>query len=61
MEPGPTFGADQAVKVLSSLSLTSVAVQDWLVVMSADFDVTISGEPHLVLMLLYNAKSGDFI
>ena len=60
MEPGPTFGADQAVKVLSSLSLTSVAVQDWLVVMSADFDVTISGEPHLVLMLLYNVKCGDF-
>lgn len=57
---GPTFGADEAVKVLSSLSLTSVAVQDYLVVMSTDFDVTISDEPYVVLMLLYNVKSGHF-
>ena len=58
---GPAFGAEKAVKVLSSLSLTSVAIQDYLLVMSTDFDVTISDEPYMVLMLLYNAKSGDFI
>ena len=58
---GPAFGAEKAVKVISSLSLTSVAIQDYLLVMSTDFDVTVSDEPYMVLMLLYNVESGVFI
>ena len=59
--PGPSFGAEQAVKVLSSLKLTGVVIQDYLVVMSTDLDYfVVSDEPHVVLMLFYSVRTGDF-
>ena len=56
----PQFGVDEALGVLSSLSLTSVTVQDYLVVLSSDFDIIISDEPYMVRTLFYNVKAGIF-
>ena len=51
---------DEAAGVLSSLSLTSDTVQDYLIVLSPDFDIIISDEPYMVRTLFYNVKAGIF-
>ena len=48
----------QAVK---SLSLNSVAVGEYIVVMSGEADTTICGEPYLALQLWLNMSSGDYM
>ena len=45
---------------LASLSLASVVIGDYLVVMKSEFEVFIDGEPYLALMLLFNKKSGFY-
>ena len=44
------LGLDDAMEVLSALSLTSATVGgNYLVVMRSEFDLTISGEPYIGL------------
>merc|ERR1712066_1054931 len=51
----------EAAGILSSLSLTSVMIGDFLVVMRSEFDLSISGEPYIGLALLLNLKSGRYL
>ena len=50
-----------AKRILASKSLSSFNFGDFLIVTNSDFDVTISGEPYLALMLLYDLKSGKYM
>ena len=54
------FDLEEAKGILASLSLTSVAFEDYLIVMRSEFDVNILGQPYLALMLLFNVKSGKY-
>ena len=55
------MGLTEAINILTLESLTSVTIGDYLVVMRADFDLAISGEPYIGLVLLFNLKNGLFI
>ena len=44
----------EVVNFLSAVSLVSVSIRDFLVIMRSDFDLTISGEPYTGLTLLLN-------
>ena len=60
--PGrPEFNRAEASAMLESLSLTSFFRGDYIIVTRPDFDVTISGEPYIALMLFYNIKSGKYL
>ena len=48
-------------RVISSLSLTSVNVGHCLVVMRSEFDLSVSGEPYIALMLVLDLKSRKYI
>ena len=52
---------NEVKRILAHKSLSSINVGGFLIVTNSDFDVTISGEPYLALMLLYNIKSGKFM
>ena len=52
---------DEMRTALATMSLTSITVGEYLVVMSADFDVVLHGEPYLALTLLLNTRSGQFL
>ena len=52
---------DEAQHVVSGLLLTSVMMGHFLVIMRSEFDVTLSGEPYIALMLLLDLKSGKYI
>ena len=54
------IGLDEVLNTLSSLSLASVTIGDFLVIMRSDFDLTISGEPYTGLVLLLNLKTGKY-
>ena len=45
---------------LAQLSLTSVVLGDYLMVMKSDFDIFIDGEPYIACALLLNTKSGVY-
>ena len=49
------------LQVLKSLSLTSVRLGDYLIVMNAKEDVTILGEPYIAFQLWLEVKSGKAI
>ena len=51
----------QVKAVISSLALTSVKVGNFLVVMRSEFDLSLSGEPYIALMLLLDLKSGKYL
>ena len=55
------FGLDTALGILSTLSLTSVTIGDYLVVMRTEFDLTISGEPYIGLVLLLKISNRTYI
>jgi len=55
------LGLDEAVGILASLSLTSVTIGDFLVIMRSNFDLTISGEPYIGLVMLLNLKDGTHL
>lgn len=57
----PVFGQLEAMSACANLSLTLVDFGRYLVVMRSAFDVTISGEPYLALMLLMDMESGNFV
>lgn len=52
---------NEAKRIIASQSLSSLKLGDFLVVTNSDFDLTISDEPYLALMLLYNLKSGKYL
>ena len=54
------LGPEEVVNILTSVSLASVTVGDFLVVMRSDFDLTISGEPYTGLLMLLNKKTGKY-
>ena len=54
------LGHEETMAVFSSLSLTSVTVGKFLVVMKSDFDLTISEEPYIGLVMLLNQKTGRY-
>ena len=55
------FDVDDAIGILSSLSLTSVTIGTYLVVMRSEFDLTISDQPYVGLTLLFDLKTGKYI
>ena len=55
------FDLEEVMDILSSVSLTSVVIRDFLVVMKSDFDLTITGEPFIGLTLLLNLKTGKYL
>ena len=54
----PQFQVAEATAFLESQSLSSFLFRDYLIVMRSDFDMTISDEPYIALMLFYHTKSG---
>ena len=59
-EPRLEMGIEDIVNFLSSASLVSVTVGDFLVIMRSEFDLTISGEPYTGLLLLLNLTTGQY-
>ena len=55
------IGLDEVLNTLSSLSLASVTIGDFLVIMKSDFDLTISGEPYTGLLMLLNLTTGKYL
>ena len=60
-EPKPRYGQAEVESVCGRLSLSSVSLGKYLVVMRSGFDVVIAGEPYLALMLLLELDSGKFL
>ena len=58
--PTKQFNLTRARSALKSLGLSSVVLDDVLVVFKSGFDVTISGEPYLALMFLFSVGSGRY-
>ena len=57
----PRFSQSEVEGVCGRLSLSSVSLGRYLVVMRSGFDVVIAGEPYLALMLLLELDSGKFL
>ena len=57
----PRYGQAEAESVCGRLSLTSVSLGKYLVLMRSGFDLVIAGEPYLALMLLLDLDSGKFL
>ena len=51
----------QIMSVIKEMSLSSLALGDYLVIVKADFDMVLSDEPYLALMLLLNTVTGKYI
>ena len=58
---GPSLDLDEMRTALAEMSLASITIGEYLVVMNADFDVVLYGEPYLALTLLLNTRSGQFL
>ena len=54
------FGISEIMLVLRELSLSSLLLGDYLVILRSDFDLFISGEPYLASMCLFNLKTGKY-
>ena len=57
----PDLDIEVTKGILTTLSLTSFTLGDYLVVTRDKFDVILSGDPYIALMVLFNLKSGRFI
>ena len=51
----------EAKGVLASMSLISVTFGHYLLVMRSQYDVMLSGEPYVALMLWLNVETGKFV
>ena len=49
------------MEAIAELSLSSLVLGDYLVIVKSDFDLVISEEPYLALMLLLNTRTGKYI
>ena len=54
------FDMTEAQDVFDRLSLTSVMLDDYLLVVRSSIDVTVGGEPYLALSLLLDTDTGQF-
>ena len=52
---------DEAQCIFSDLALVSIRMQDFLMVFKSDFDLTVSGEPYVALMLILDLKTGKYM
>ena len=57
----PEFDLDGARAAITGMSLISVLLEDFLVIMNSKPDVIISEEPYLSQMILVEVKSGMYI
>ena len=57
----PEIDQIEVVNFLSAVSLVSVSIRDFLVIMRSDFDLTISGEPYTGLVLLLHMTTGKYL
>ena len=57
----PSFDLDEMRTALSEMSLASITIGEYLVVMNADFDAVVHGEPYLAITLLFNLRSRRFL
>lgn len=57
----PELDMEVTKSILATLSLTSFTLGDYLVVTRDEFDVILSGDPYIALMVLFNLKTGRFI
>ena len=57
----PRFDLTEASTAITDLSLTSLLVGDFFVILNCKPDVMILGEPYLALMVLMELKSGKYI
>ena len=55
------FNHNEVLYALKALSLNSVSLGDYIVVMNGAVDITVRGEPYLALQLWLNMKSGDYM
>lgn len=51
----------EARECLKILSLQSVTLRDYLIIMRSDFDVEISGEPYVAYILVFQPRSGLYL
>ena len=61
MDSGPSLDLDEMRTALAEMSLASITIGEYLVVMNADFDVVVHGEPYLAITLLFNLRSRRFL
>ena len=57
----PKMDLAKAQSAIKKLSLTSVALGDYMVVLRSDIDTFICDEPYIPLMMLLNVKSGRYL
>ena len=57
----PEFDLDGARTAITGMSLVSVVLEDFLVIMNSKPDVIISEEPYFSQMILVEVKSGMYI
>lgn len=56
-----THDIKDAIGYLSALKLATVTLGDYMIIMNAEVDVMIGGEPHVALQLWFNMKSNKFL
>ena len=61
MGGGGQLGFEEAKESLSKVNLQSVRLGGFLIVLRDDFDVSISGEPYIAYILLFNLESGFYL
>ena len=55
------LGLPVVKNTLTSMSLVSVTIGDFLAIMRSDFDLAISGEPYTGLVMLLNLTTGKYL
>ena len=48
-------------EVLSRLLITTVIIEDWIILQRSRFDITVGGEPYSALQLYFNFQNGDYL
>ena len=57
----PQFSQAEAGESCLTMGLNTVKVGSHLIILNSDYDVVLSGEPFVALMLLLHLDSGKFI
>ena len=58
--PKSTELSPEHLSVIREMSLSSFVLRDYLVIVKSDFDLVLSNEPYLALMLLLNRVTGKY-
>ena len=48
-------------EVLSRLQITTVKVEDWIILQRSRFDITVGGEPYSALQLYFNFQNSEYL